>query len=93
MANKEKEIELKAKADKISKEHLEELQKLVNAINGAQFNIGKMAVQKHDMLHQISEVQKQITQLQDVFEKEYGTYDINITDGTINSPGSKKDEK
>jgi ribosomal protein L29 len=93
MANKEKEIELKAKADKISKEHLEELQKLVNAINGAQFNLGKMEVQKHETLHQITEVQRQITNLQNTFEKEYGTYDINITDGTINSPGSKKDEK
>ena len=92
MANKEKEIELKVKAEKISEEHLEELQKLVNAINGTQFNIGKIEVQKHELLHQLTIVQQKAQQMQDTLQKEYGTFDVNVSDGTINWPEEKKEE-
>ena len=40
MAKKEKVVELKTKAEKISKEHLKELQDIVSTINQAQLNIG-----------------------------------------------------
>ena len=40
MANKEKEIELKPRVEKVSKEHLDQMQKIVNGINAMQFNIG-----------------------------------------------------
>ena len=91
MANKEKEIELKVKAEKISKEHLEELQKIVNGINSMQFNIGKIEAQKHEGLHQLTILQQKIQKMQDVFQEEYGSYDVNITDGTINWPEEKKE--
>ena len=39
---KEKTVELKPKAEKISEEHLKQLQQIVNNINGIQFNIGKI---------------------------------------------------
>ena len=89
---KEKEIELKVKAEKISEEHLEELQKLVNAINGTQFNIGKIEVQKHELLHQLTIVQQKTQQMQDTLQKEYGTFDVNVSDGTINWPEEKEEE-
>ena len=86
MAKKEKTIELKPKVEKISEEHLKELQNLVNGINGIQFNIGKIESQKHELLHNLSMIQQKIQQMQDTLQKEYGTFDVNIEDGTINWP-------
>ena len=94
MGKKEELVDLKPKVDKISKEHLTELQKVINLVNNVQFNIGKIESQKHNLLHELGGVQKQIIDMQDVFTKEYGTHDINVNDGTINWPEEeKKDEK
>ena len=95
MANKEKEIELKVKAEKISEKHLKELQDLVNGINGIQFNVGKIEAQKHELLHQLTVFQNKTQLMQDTLQKEYGSFDVNVTDGTINWPKEedKKDEK
>jgi len=93
MAKKEKVVELKTRAEKISKQHLNELQNIVNALNATQFNIGKIEVQKHKLLHELATVQDQIKLTQDRMVKEYGTFDINIDDGTINWPKENKDEK
>ena len=90
MEKKEKLVDLKPKADKISDEHLKEMQNIVNTINSIQFNVGKIEGQKHTLLHDLSISQKRILEMQDVFSKEYGSFDINIADGTINYP---KDEK
>ena len=87
---KEKEIELKVKLDKVSQEHLVQLQKIVNEINGIQFNIGKAEAQKHEMLHDLALTRDKAVVMQDTLKKEYGSYDVNLTDGTINWP---KDEK
>ena len=90
MTKKEKLVDLKPKVDKISSEHLKEMQEIVNVINNMQFQIGQLEGQKHGLLHELGLSQKKILDLQDVFSKEYGSYDINIADGTINWP---KDEK
>jgi len=90
---KEKEIELKPKVEKISDEHLSQLQELVNRINAIQFNIGKIEAQKHHMLHNLDEAQKGIKTMQEMLVKEYGTYDINISDGTINYPENGEADK
>ena len=93
MAKKEKTVELKPKAHKISKEHLSQLQNLVNGINAMQFNIGKIESQKHRLLHDLDGAQEGIKTLQEMLVKEYGTFDVNINDGTINWPKENKDEK
>ena len=93
MAKKEKEIELKVKAEKISEEHLKDLQNLVNGINGTQFNIGKIEAQKHELLHNLSVLQNKIQLMQDTLQKEYGTFDVNINDGTINWEKEKKEDE
>jgi len=91
---KEKTVELKPKAEKISKEHLEQLQKVVNTINGIQFNVGKLETQKHNLLHELGGAQKSINDMRDTLRKEYGNDDVNIVDGTINwkVEGSKNEE-
>ena len=90
MGKKEKLVDLKPKADKISDEHLKQLQEVVNVINNLQFNIGKLEGQKHSLLHELGLSQKKVIEFQDTLSKEYGTFDINVIDGTINR---KKDEK
>ena len=87
---KEKVVDLKPKVDKISDKHLEELQGILNITNNLQYNIGKLEGQKHNLLHELSITQKRIIDMQDMLSKEYGTYDVNIADATINR---KKDEK
>ena len=81
---KQKMVDLKPKADKITEEHLNELQSVVSSINALQFEIGKIEAQKHELIHRLSGSQSRVAELQDTFEKEYGSYDININDGTIN---------
>ena len=93
MAKKQKTVELKPKMEKISDEHLEQLQNTVNSVNSIQFNIGKVEAQKHNLLHGLIEAQEQIGVLQKKMLKEYGSFDINLQDGTINWPKEKKDEK
>tara|TARA_R100000353_G_scaffold62_1_gene98 strand:+ start:1411 stop:1692 length:282 start_codon:yes stop_codon:yes gene_type:complete len=93
MGKKEKVIDLKPKVDKISDKHLSDLQKVVNTINAIQFNVGKIEAQKHMLLHNLDEAQKGVKKMQDVLVKEYGTFDVNLDDGTINWPKEKKDEK
>jgi len=87
---KEEMVDLKLKVDKISDEHLKELQEVINVINNLQFNVGKLEAQKHNLLHELGLSQKKIIDFQETLKKEYGSDDVNIADGTINWP---KDEK
>ena len=87
---KEKMVDLKPKVDKISSEHLKELQGILNITNNLQFNIGKIEGQKHNLLHELSMAQGKVIEMQDKFSKEYGTFDINIIDGTINKKENEK---
>lgn len=86
MATKEKIVDLKAKPANISKEHLDSLQKVVNKNNSVQFQIGGLEAQKHELLHERAVIQKEILGMQELMGKEYGTFDINLQDGSINYP-------
>jgi len=72
------------KPEKITAEQLEKVQDTVNSMNRAQLEIGSMELKKHEMLHQIAGLRDELTLLQGEFEKDYGTFDINIQDGVIN---------
>jgi hypothetical protein len=72
------------KPEKITAEQLDKVQNTVNNINRAQLEIGSIELKKHEMMHQIAGLRDELTLLQGEFEKEYGTFDINIQDGTIN---------
>tara|TARA_R100000234_G_scaffold75500_1_gene46771 strand:- start:187 stop:480 length:294 start_codon:yes stop_codon:yes gene_type:complete len=83
---KEKIVDLKPKAEKITEKQLETVQKVINGINRGQLEMGSLEVKKHEMLHGISTLRDELAKLQSDFQKEYGTTDINIQDGTINYP-------
>ena len=72
------------KPEKITDEQLKKVQDTVNSINRAQLEIGSIELKKHEMMHQIAGLRDELTLLQTEFDKEYGTFDINIQDGTIN---------
>ena len=86
MAKKEKVVDLKQKAEKVTEKQLTQIQSVVDRINNAQMNIGQLEARKHQLLHMIAGVNDELTLLQSELEKEYGTNDINIKDGTINYP-------
>jgi len=74
------------KPEKISEEQLKKVQDTINTINKLQVEIGMMETRKHQQLHHIAGLNDELTILQEKFNKEYGTNDINIQDGTINYP-------
>jgi hypothetical protein len=74
------------KPEKITDEQLKKVQDSVNNINRAQLEIGSMELKKHEMMHKIAGLRDELTVLQTEFEKDYGTFDINIQDGVINYP-------
>ena len=79
---KEKVVDLKPQ--KITDEQLKKVQETVNNINRGQLELGVMETRKHMLLHNVAAIQEQLTGMQDEFQKQYGTFDINIQDGTIN---------
>lgn len=70
--------------DKISDEQLQRMQSLVKAISTTQNDIGVTETRKHNLLHQVFELQDLLSKLQGEFQIEYGTTDISIADGSIN---------
>ena len=82
----EKIVDLKPKAEKITEEQLKRIQTTVNGINNHQIEIGRMETRKHQLLHNLTNLQDQLTLLQDELQKEYNTVDINIETGIINYP-------
>ena len=72
------------KPSKITNEQLKTLQDIVNNINKAQMQIGVFQTNIHQLLHHIAGRNDELVVMQDSFEREYGTIDINIIDGTIN---------
>ena len=72
------------KPEKITDEQLKKVQETVNNLNRSQLEIGSIELKKHEMMHQIAGLKDELTLLQGEFEKDYGTFDINIQDGMIN---------
>lgn len=83
---KEEEIIDFTKPEKITEEQLKKVQDTVNGINRSQLEIGMLEIKKHEIMHNVAGLRDGLTVLQGEFEKEYGTFDINIQDGTINYP-------
>ena len=90
---KEKVVDLKPK--KITDEQLRKVQTTINRLNKIQMEVGIMESRKHSALHNIAVLNDELTLMQSEFEKEYGTYDIDIENGTINYPkeNGKADKK
>ena len=91
MAKKEKLVDLKP--EKVTPSQLEKIQKTVSNINRAQMEIGRLETQKHNLLHQVAGLQDELKLIQDELEKDYGTVNVNIEDGTIQYPEDGETDK
>ena len=58
------------KPEKITKEQLEEVQKLINDINRSQMELGQIETKKHAILHHVSMLQEGVGKLRETFEKD-----------------------
>ena len=76
-------VDLKPRAEKITDQQLERLQKAVAGINKAKSYLGGLEIQKHSIVGVINELSSILTELRGEFKNDYGTDDINIQDGSI----------
>jgi hypothetical protein len=72
------------KPEKITDDQLQRLQKTVNNVNRGTLEIGSLELRKHELMHSIAGFRDEVTVLQSEFEKEYGTYDVDLQTGEIN---------
>ena len=83
---KEKLVDLKPRPEKVTDEELAKIQNAVNGVSNHQVEIGRMETRKHQLLHNLLQLQDQLSELQQDLQKEYNTIDINIETGEINYP-------
>ena len=69
--------------NKISSEHLEELQKGVKDINDVALRIGNLELQKFALLLGGHDLQKDFGKLQKKLEDKYGKINIDLKDGSF----------
>lgn len=67
---------------KITDEQLEKLTTQQKDLNVLLTNIGILESQKHGFLHQIADINKDIEDTKEELQKEYGSININLADGT-----------
>ncbi len=67
---------------KITKEQLEKIQDQQKKLQGILTDIGVIEVRKHEALHAQAVVSQEIEETKKELEKEYGSININMQDGT-----------
>ena len=88
-----KTVDLKPRAEKITDQQLERMQKAVSGINRTKVELGAIEMQKHSLLHAVNEMQSLLQELQQEFTKDYGTTNVNIQDGSIKYEEDGKADK
>lgn len=68
--------------NKITAEQLEKLNSFVNALNNGVMQLGVIEKQKHELLHQVAQVDGELKGFQKELEDEYGKISINTKDGS-----------
>ena len=85
----------KAKATKVTDVELKDLQGNARLISDLQMQIGRLEVQKTDLLSEIINSEKHLKETQAKLREKYGDVSVNIYDGTIkpmeNGEVDKKD--
>ena len=72
-------------AKKVTKEELEQIQDFVKKINSATNQIGQIEIQKHSVLHFLSQAQNDLSLLQNQLKDKYGDVKVNLQTGKIES--------
>ena len=74
------------KSEKVTEEQLKRIKESVERINNTTMSVGQLEARKHQALHFLANVNDELVLLQNELKDQYGTDDVNITDGTINYP-------
>ena len=69
------------KPEKITEDQLKRVQSVISDMNRFQMEIGSIETRKHNLLHNIAQLNDSLTLLKGEFEKDYNTTDINIETG------------
>ena len=93
MTEKDNVVDLNPKPEKITSSQLEKVQKAVSDINRVQLEIGRLETQKHMLNHETIKMQDVLKEIQGELEKDYGTVNISIEDGTIQYPEDEQADK
>lgn len=67
---------------KITAEQLEKLVKIQRELNAILANIGVLESQKHSLLHQLADFNKESEEFKSELQAEYGIININLEDGS-----------
>ena len=67
---------------KITAEQLEKLVKIQRELNSILANIGVLESQKHSLLHQLADFNKDSEEFKSELQAEYGAININLEDGS-----------
>ena len=92
MAKKKKEV-VDLKPTNVTDEQLNKIQTVVSNINKAQMEVGRYESAKHNMLHTVQSLQKELQVIQKELEEQYGTVNINIEDGSIQYEDGEANKK
>jgi predicted nucleic acid-binding Zn-ribbon protein len=71
-----------AETKKITAEQLETLVKNQRELNQILVNVGVLESQKHGLLHQLADVNKDIEGFKSELQAQYGSININLEDGS-----------
>ena len=67
---------------KLDEQELKKVKEQQDKLNGLLVNIGVLESQKHSLLHQLAEDNKVIEETKKELEAEYGSVNIDLTNGT-----------
>ena len=81
------------KPEKVTEEQLTKIQGIVNRINQTHMNLGQMEARKHQLLHFLAGTNDELSLIQNELQEAYGTFDVNIEDGTIKYPENGEADK
>tara|TARA_R100001443_G_scaffold104520_1_gene113213 strand:+ start:740 stop:973 length:234 start_codon:yes stop_codon:yes gene_type:complete len=68
---------------KLTKKELENLQEKVTQLNNALNNLGRIEMQKQQMIIETANFEKQVKYITDEFEDKYGKMQVNIETGEM----------
>jgi len=72
-------------AKKVTKKELEQIQNFVKQINNGTNQLGQLEIQKHGVLHALSNVQNDLSIFQNELKEKYGDVKVNLQTGKLES--------
>ena len=72
-------------AKKVTKEELKQIQNFVNQINNGTTKLGQIEIQKHGILHALSNIQNDLSVFQNELKEKYGDVKVNLQTGKLES--------